>query len=236
MVHPGFKDSGITAAEAEDDEADEDDVSLGQEEEDLSAELEEIHRDLRPASGGVEVEVIATAPTAASSKTTRRRSTRSQALKQGLGLQGPEILKLRDENGRPYPAGYNNPLLELYSQEASAQTEVNARKRKRHSNTQPVNTRQKVNKQAQGHQDPAATPPINRRESSSSSKSVRFEDNALTTPPTTILDAEDSEDTEDEDFQPPDVTHDETDESDKENAEPKVNEDVSSEVSPLVFG
>ena len=235
MVHAGFKDSGITAAESEDDEANEDDIGLGQEEEDLSAELEEIHRDLRAASGGGEVEVIATAPTDSSSKVTRRRSTRSQALKQGLGLQGPEILKLRDDNGRPYPAGYNNPLLELYNQEASAQTEVNARKRKRHNNTHQVNTRQKVNKQGQGHQDPAPTPPINRRESSSSSKSVRFEDNALTTPPTTKLDAEDSEDTEDEDFQPPDVAPDEMDESDKENAEPKVDEDVSSEVSPLVF-
>jgi hypothetical protein len=235
IVHAGFEDSDTVPKEGEDDGADEDYVTIGQQEEDLSAELEDIHQDLRDQSGRNESnkdQEAAVAPVNDSATTGLRRSKRSQEARQGLGLQGPELLKLTDGNGRPYPSGYNNPLLELYHQEGSARPKANARKRKR--------------KSVQGHEashqspkangkDPGATRSTNRRESSTSSKSVRFEDNPLTTPPTTILDAEDSEDTEDEDFEPPADGKDETDESDKENAEPKVDEDVSSEVSPFTL-
>lgn len=233
IVHAGFEDSDTAPNESEDDGADEDYVTVGQEEEDLSAELKDIHQDLHDQSGGngssthQEVEV---APVNDPARTGLRRSKRSQGAKQGLGLQGPELLKLTDGNGRPYPSGYNNPLLELYNQEGSAQPDTNARKRKRTSFQDQDVVHQSPKANGKG---PGATRPTNRRESSTSSKSVRFEDDALTTPPTTILDAEDSEDTEDDDFEPAADAKDETDESDKENAEPKANGDVSSEVSPL---
>lgn len=230
ITHAGFEDSDTVPNESEDG-ADEDYVTIGQEEADLSAELEDIHQDLRDQSGRNESNNLeaAVAPDNDSATTGLRRSKRSQGARQGLGLQGPELLKLTDENGRPYPSGFNNLLLELYHQEGSARPDSNARKRKRRSVQGHEASHQSPKANGKG---PGATRPTNRRESSTSSKSVRFEDNPLTTPPTTILDAEDSEDTEDEDFEPPADGKDETDESDKENAEPKVDEDVSSEVSP----
>jgi len=225
IVHAGFEDSDADPNENDDDGANEEYVTIGQEEEDLSAELEDIHQDLQDQSGA------AAASVNHSTRTGLRRSRRSQEAKQGLGLQGPELLKLTDENGRSYPSGYNNPLLELYHQEGFARLNANARKRKRKS----VQDHETIHQSPKANgKEPAAIRPANRRESSASSKSVRFEDNAITTPLTTILDAEDSEDTEDEDFEPPAEGKDETDESDKENAEPKV-DDVSSEVSPFTL-
>lgn len=233
IVHAGFETSNTASHESEEEGADEEYVTVGQEEEDLSAELKDIHQDLYDQSGvkgsnrHQEAEV---APVNDPARTGLRRSNRPQGAKQGLGLQGPELLKLTDGNGRPYPSGHNNPLLELYHQEGSARPDANASKRKRKGiqDYEAIHQSPKAN-----GKNPGATRPTNRRESITSSKSVRFEDNALTTPPTTILDAEDSEDTEDEDFEPPAEEKHETDESDKENAQPKVDEDVSSEVSPF---
>lgn len=235
IVHAGSEKSNTASNGSEEGEADEEYVTVGQEEEDLSAELKDIHQDLYDHSGGSgsnkhqEAEI---APVNDPARTGLRRSSRSQGAKQGLGLQGPELLKLLDGNGRPYPSGYNNPLLELYHQEGSARPDANARKRKRKGvqGHESIHQSPKAKFKIQG-----ATRPSKRRESSTSSKSVRFEDNSLTTPPTTILDAEDSEDTEDEDFEPPAEGKHETDESDKENAQPTVDEDVSSEVSSFLL-
>lgn len=230
IVHAGPDDAGIAPAESEDDSADEDFVALGKEEEDLSAELEDIHRDLQVQLGQDTIE--ANGPTGGHVGSRPRRSTRTQAPREGLGLRGSELLKLRDENGRPYPVGYDNPLLEIYSQDAPLQPDMNARKRKRNSDRSRENGHHNTGISIKGS---VATPISNRKESSASLKSVRFEDDAVTTPPTTILDGEDNEDTEDEDFEPPPDAKDDTDESDKENAEPKVDEDVSSEVCSLAL-
>jgi len=233
IVHAGFEHSDTAPNQNKDDETDEEYVTIGQEEEDVSAELEDIHQELRDQSGGDEAnrsQEAAMAPVIDFARTGLRRSKRSQGAKQGLGLQGHELLKLTDRNGRPYPNGYSNPLLELYQQEGTARPDANARKRKRKIVQDHEATHQSPKANSK---ESAATRPANRRESSASSKSVRFEENTLTTPPTTILDPEDSEDTEDEDFEPPADGKDETDESDKENAEPKADEDVSSEVSPF---
>ena len=234
MVHAGLEDSDIAPTESEDDEAEEDYVRLGQEDEDLIAEVEDIHKELQEESGEDQRNGLRDTATAFgdTARTRPRRSTRSQGSKEGLGLQDADILKLTDENGRPYPGGHNNPLLELYSQGDPPRPDANTGKRKRKSSKGHEAARQSPKSSGK---DSAATQPVNRRESSASLKSVRFEGDALTTPPTTVLDAEDSEDTEDEDFEPPADAKDETDESDKENAEPKAGEEVSREVGPRIL-
>lgn len=214
-IRAGFDNTDLVTTDSEDEEGDEDFVEPGQEEEDLTAELRDIHQE------------SATSPLDVSARSRPRRSTRGQAHLEGLGLQGAELLELRDDNGRAYPSDYNNPLLELYSEEKSQLTGSNTKKRKRKSHDSLENLNKSFELKEGGS---SVTPAANRRESNSSSKSVRFEDDAPATPPTTILAPEDSDDTEDEEFEPPAEADEETDESDKENAAPKVEEDVSSEV------
>ena len=220
-VHTDSEESGSGQDEGEDD------AGTGEEDEDLNAEVSDIQRDLQIGSGENETQDTRSGLSDGSTNLRPRRSARSRAAREGLGLEGSELLSLRDENGRPYPGNYDNPLLELYSQDAVAEPNVNQRKRKRNSGTGQNATRQEAGRPTKDSATPLSD---NRRESSASSKSVRFDDDPLATPATVILAQEDSEDTEDDDFEPPAEVRDETDESDKENAEPKVEEDVSSEV------
>lgn len=218
-----------SGTESEGEQRDENNAGPGQEADELIAEDAGIQSNLTDLPG----HDMQSSPQekTASLNPRRRRSRRIAGSARGLGLQGPELLELTDENGRPYPGSYNNPLLELYSQDDPQISETHLGKRKRQKKKPSFAS--DTSSAAVDRRPSGAGGPIDRRESSTSLKSVRFEDERLTTPPTTILDAQENEDTEDEDFEAPNYTDGEMDESDKENAEPKFDQDVSSEVSLL---
>lgn len=213
----------------EDDEEDDDFVVDEDEEQDLTTEIQEIEEDRRKMAdkdGGGVLAITNGAENGHTGAEKPRRVTRSQRLG-GLGLQGPALLELVDENGRPYPGAYNNPLLDFFSQEdASVAQAIPRRKRRKTNGT--IEAREPTPPGLSTSS--GALAPQRRRESSASLKSVRFQDDSLATPPTTILAPEDSEDTEDEDFELSADEDGEVDESDKENAEPHFGE-ISSDVS-----
>ena len=227
MVPSGFYDGDSASAEDNEEEADDDYIADDQQELDLAAELQDIRRDIfaDPGTGSLDGPGMTYELDPAMENS--RRVTRSQRLNEGLGLQGPALLELVDENGRPYPGSYNNPLLDFYSQEEPLEAQEGSRRKRR-----------KTNGLIETHQDTTTTSDTSsraiahraRRASSASVKNVRFQDSPLVTPPTTILDPDDSGDTEDEDFEPPVDIHDEMDESDKENAEPPLG-DLFNDVS-----
>ena len=182
----------------------------------MAAELQDIHNDLRDMvakDGGDATDATTAAQDSENADQMSRRVTRSQRVPRGLGLQGPAILELVDENGRPYPGAYNNPLLDFYAQEGLSRDQGTPPKKRR---------------KLKGIIDaPQVTLPRSRRESSASIKNVRFQDESLVTPPTTVLGPEDSEDPEDNDFEPPEELDYEIDESDKENTEPRAGSNSS---------
>ena len=215
------------SAENSDQEADDDYIADDQQDLDLATELRDIRQDMFAELGTNSPDESSMTNDLDSATENSRRVTRSQRPNDGLGLQGPALLELVDENGRPYPGAYNNPLLDYFSQEPLGAHEGSRRKRR------------KTNGLIENHQGATTTSdtssgafvPRTRRESSASVKNVRFQDSPLVTPPTTILDPVDLGDTEDEEFEPLVDMHDEKDESDKENAEPPAGR-IFSDVSP----
>ena len=161
-----------------------------------------------------------------------RRSTRSRKAG-GLGLGGEGMLKLVDENGRPYPGEYDNPLLDLYLYGVDeTQTRLQSRpdmhkakpgKPKRTSGLRPKfeTTTKEVN---------MAPELVDRGISNPGWKGVRFQDAHLETP-ATVRDLQDSDQSGYEDFQPSsDMTPSQYG-SDKENSEPRYEVADSSVVS-----
>ena len=219
-------------ADEEDDDGDgeDDDFVVDEDgEQDLTTELQEIAEDLQKIGdkeGGGVLAITNGAENGATGAEKPRRVTRSQRLG-GLGLQGPALLELVDENGRPYPGAYNNPLLDFYSQDDASVAQAGPR-RKRRKTDGTIGAREPT--PPGPSTSSGALAPQRRRESSASLKNVRFQDDSQATPPTTILAPEDSEDTEDEDFELSTNEDGEVDESDKENAEPRLSE-TSSDVS-----
>lgn len=141
------------------------------------------------------------------------RLTRSQKAKRGLGLQGAAMLELVDDNGRPYPGEYNNPLLDLFGKDELPQSNPKTTKRK-----------QKPHRHGKGKaavQVYEGNPErVSRRSSSASMKSVRFEDPDSNTP-ATIRGLETMNRINHPDFEPAiDIAVD-RDESDKENSRPQ---------------
>lgn len=229
IVPPGFYNEDDASAEDNDENTDDEWLADDHQQSELATELQDIHtdgREIAVTDGSNSLDATNGAQDSASAETNSQRVTRSQRLR-GLGLQGPALLKLLDENGRPYPGAYNNPLLDFFSQENASRGQEGLRRKRRKTNgLVDTNT---VGAHNSGTSS-GALATRDRRESSASIKNVRFQNNTLETPPTTILNHDDSEDTEDEDFEPPLDVDNEMDESDKENTEPRVGE-VSSDVS-----
>ena len=228
MVPSGFYDGDSASAEDNDEEANDDYIASDQLELDLASELRDLRRDVLAEPGTNSLDGGSITHELDPAMENSRRVTRSQKPNEGLGLQGPTLLELVDENGRPYPGAYNNPLLDFFSQEEPLRAQEGSRRKRRKTNGL-IETHQGTT--TTSDTSSGAFPPRTRRESSASVKNVRFQDSPLVTPPTTILDPDDLGDTEDEDFEPPIDIHDEIDESDKENAEPPVG-DLFSDVSP----
>lgn len=208
MIRAGFDDTDDATAGNESD--DEEDFAPDEEEEDdLGAELEDLQKDFNDdaeADEGVGQDDVQ-----------QQRFTRSRRSPKGLGL-----LQLLDEDGRPFAGQYNNPLLDFYGQveASSSRPEIRLGKRGTAHLTQnsPDNIRSIL-------RDPSSSPQrVSRRDSAGSNRSVRFE-NAERATPATIRESEGSEDADDGDFELGEV-----DESDKENAEPLLEETESSDV------
>ena len=192
------------------DESDGDeDFAPDDEEDDLFTELGDLQNDLNGA--------VDTIDGISQDYVQPQRITRSRKSPKGLGL-----LELVDDNGRPFPGPYNNPLLDLYGQDETPtdQSEIGARKRGSTDLTQhsSENIRSILRSSSTSPQY------VSRRESAGSTRSVRFE-NAEPATPATVRESEVSDDADDGDFELGEV-----DESDKENAEPQDEETELSDV------
>lgn len=146
------------------------------------------------------------------------RLTRSQSFNKGLGLQGPAMLKLLDENGRPYPGVYDNPLLDQYSGDKPPLNGSQNYGKKHGKKRRALHSAQIDPVAEELSRGPER---VNSRILNPGSKGVRFE-NIDSTTPVTIQEFEDSDQSNDKDF------HDEGDvdvdlgESDKENSQPQL--------------
>ena len=196
MVRAGFEDiDGLGSEEVEGDA----DFAL-ENEAGLAEEIEGLREDLG-AETGVEAGLGV--------QETSRRRTRSQTNSQGGGF-----LRLVDEKGRPFPGIYNNPLLDLYSQDDPPPIYSAPKVRKRNHAQSNQFSSSETRDSFQGSSADPETP--GRRDSAGSNKSVRFE-NAEQATPMTVRESDDEDDEDDGDFEP-----DEVDESDKENADPQA--------------
>ena len=210
----GFDDADEATAGDESD--DDDDFAPDDEDhEDLHAELNDLRRDSNVDVQGGENGTVGDAQSNSKSNAWSQRAAR------GLGL-----LALVDENGRPFPGEYENPLLDKYNQDEPSPRVPALRVRKRgsakvaHSNGKHT---------SQGAQESSASSArISRRGSAGSNKSVRFDDAEVDTP-ATVREFEDS-DEDDSDFGITGIN-----ESDKENAEPWSDESDTSDVSMISY-
>ena len=205
VVRASFDD--VDEATTGDQSDDDGDFAPDDEEDlDLDRELEDLRNDIGAGADAVGTDIVQS-----------QRNARSRRSPQGLGL-----LQLLDENGQPYIGQYNNPLLDFYGQDEipNKQPEIRVRKRRTADSTQ------KSSENIRGIlRDSSASPQdLNRRDSAGSIRSVRFE-NADSVTPATVRESEDSENADDDEFEPGDV-----EESDKENAEPRIEESESSDV------
>lgn len=152
---------------------------------------------------------------------------RSRKHGRGLGLKGTAMLKLLDENGRPYPGEYCNPLLDFYDRAEPV------RKEEKSTILQQTRKRESLrNRNAKLDSGAFAdtTGRLSRRSSSASVKGVRFENFDITTP-ATIREFEDSDQSNDGDFEPDDNMDIDTNGSDKENSQPQLVADKEAIVS-----
>ena len=223
--------AGFDNADNRDDSDDEDDGdfsaveqgSLLRELEDLQNDVQEdVHEDL----GDDERALNLDGAEEASGRHIRSRQQR----KTGLGLQGTALIELLDDNGRPYPGEYSNPLLDLYDHdepigEAVKESLPKVKNRKR--------VRKTVRKGGNHTKSPQTSPGgANEQASGGSAKGVRFSDAETMTPATVRLN-EDIEVFDAESLKPRNsTTESPLDGSDKENAEPTDRGSNSDEVRP----
>lgn len=202
-------DGADEAVAGDESDGEEDYVPDDDEDDDVSAELEDLREDLHDGATDDDGVTFGMKGGKLPSITTRksRRSPR------GLGL-----LQLLDEKGRPYAGRYSNPLLDQYDNEEPI-LEITKRGTARLAQGARRSARN-------GVLDSSASPEhVGRRSSTGSNKSVRFEDDDLATP-ATVQDSRDSE--EDDDLEPGEVNG-----SDKENTEPQMEENESSNVRTI---
>ena len=208
ILRAGYDNAdGSTAGDESDN--DDDFAPDEEEEDDLGAELGDLQNEI---NGAVDAD-----EGTSQDDMQPQRITRSRRSPKGLGL-----LELLDENGRPFPGQYKNPLLDFYGQDEAPTSQSEFKTRKRATPDLTQNSSENIRSILRGS---LASPKcVIKRDSAGSNRSVRFE-NAEDATPATIRESEDSEDANDGDFELPEV-----DESDKENAEPQNEETESSDV------
>ena len=212
VVRAGFDDlDQAMAGDGSDDDDDEDFAPDDEEDEDLHAELNDLQRDFS-------VDVYeGNDGTVRDVQGKHKANGWSRRAARGLGL-----LALVDENGRPFPGEYENPLLDKYNQDEPSPRVPTLRVRKRRSAKAAQSNGKHASRGVQ--ESSASSARVSRRSSAGSNKSVRFDDAEAETP-ATVRDFEDS-DQDDSDFDNAGVN-----ESDKENAEPRADESNTSDVS-----
>lgn len=211
-MHSGSRDE-LRSLSGSDDSADS--VIASDDEEDLHAELNDIRHDLDLAIVEDEDAHIPDRPLAPAGVDSRQLgalSTRRPREAQGLGLISSSLFV--DEDGKPYPETYDNPLLDMFADDESVG---------RAASPEPMQPGERgpASRQHQRHR-----PGVASRTLSTSSgkfpgehgKSVRSHESELDTPATVRL--ESSDDSGDDDFEPSDDISMVEDESDKENATP----------------
>ncbi|KAI9880804.1 MAG: hypothetical protein M1830_000240 [Pleopsidium flavum] len=152
------------------------------------------------------------------------RLTRSRQGVHELQLDDGKILKLIDEHGRPYPGEYRNALLDYYTQDhVASETTPGPTSKRRKRVARALNVTPKVVSSITH-----ASKGSNRRSSTDSVKSVRFEEPGYDASGASLTVEEDE--SNDEDFRP-DGPIDSDEESDKENFEPRDPLSDSSTVS-----
>lgn len=211
------------------EDSDDDDFSPQEDEvDDLSAELEDLRNDIyndtsgEKASPTHDIEVTSDRNEVGGLQPTLREPRK---LRKGLGLNGVGMLKLLDENGRPYPGEYSNPLLDFYDQQEPVQ-KANKPRPMPSSRTRKSPRSSKFSSDDNGFSGSLGR--LRRQNSSASVNCVRFEDIDSTTPATTrefeILDQ-----SNDGNFEPGANTT--IDESDKENSQPRLENNEPAMVS-----
>ena len=197
------------------------DESLAEELGDLQNDLQvDVLRNLEDGERALNLDGIEEA-SGSNMRSRRRRKT-------GLGLQGSALLELLDDNGRPYPGEYSNPLLDLYDQDETVNDPLDDMLVKSTKSKRLRKTHLKGQKTAKGPNAGSRT--ASGQASNSSSKAVRF-DAAETMIPATVRLDEDVDVFDAEGSKTQGSTGRLIDESDKENAEPRDGESDSDEVS-----
>ena len=216
VVRAGFEDADEATAGDGSDDDDEDFAPDDEDDEDLHAELNDLQRDFNVDVHEGEDGTVRDLQSKQKANTWSRRTAT------GLGL-----LALVDENGRPFPGEYENPLLDKYNQDEPSPRVPALRVRKRGSAKVAQSNSEHASRGAQ--ESSASSARISRRSSAGSNKSVRFDDAEAETP-ATVRAFEDSDEDDDSNFENVGVN-----ESDKENAEPRVDESDTSDVSIVSY-
>lgn len=215
-VHAGLDDRPNEESATDDDYSPDD-----EETDELFMELKDLRNDEVRNTGEAHFEVaedpeIRSSPIGAI--VSPRRLTRSRKAG-GLCIEGEEMLKLVDENGRPYPGEYNNPLLDLYlygDGEPRPRPDTHETKPNKRRRTSSL----RGNVERATEESNIEPERVKRRNPKSSRKGVRFQDANLETP-ATVQELEESEQSGYEDFQPSSDMTPSQHESDKENSEPR---------------
>lgn len=219
-IHAGLADlHNIFIA---DDSGVDDEYSPDEEEiDELSMELKDLRNDMEE-----DHDVVAEGTEAlldhAGAATSPRRSTRSRKAG-GLGLEGEGMLKLVDENGRPYPREYDNPLLDLYLYEDD---ETQRQRQSRPDLPMVISNKRKCksdirqNVERNTEESDMQSERVSRGTSDPAWKGVRFQDVHLETP-ATVRNFQDSDHSDREDFPASSDMIPDQDGSDKENSEPR---------------
>ena len=197
------------------------------EEEGLAEELAGLHEDLH-ADDDMNMDDDERALYLDGSKELSGRSTRSQGRrKTGLGLEGPAVLELTDENGRPYPEEYANPLLDLLAQDEHNREALSDGSREQKRMNRVWDTTQNIK---DDFNSPIVNPRCaNGRASIDSMNAGRLDDTRMITPPTVRLEG-DIQVFDDEGAENKNTLNVDMDESDKENAKPRDGKSDSDEV------
>ncbi|KAL8769129.1 MAG: hypothetical protein Q9209_004763 [Squamulea sp. 1 TL-2023] len=191
-------------------------VIASDDDEELDAELDDIRSELDPSS--VEIEEAHTDDGSLAhtvrgdSERLGAHSRRRPRKAQGLGLIASSLLM--DENGKPYPETYDNPLLDMFADDESIGRAASRARIEPGEPASDIRKHRRHRSGAKGKIHKADT----RRSSGASGKNVHFNEPEFDTPATVRL--ESSDDSEDDDFEPDDDARLEEDGSDKENATP----------------
>ncbi|KAL9613149.1 MAG: hypothetical protein Q9167_002314 [Letrouitia subvulpina] len=205
------------------------DSADGDIEEALQDELHSLHSELQEDSnniaifdGGLKMKLGFESGQDSATPTTRSMRQRNK----GLGLE--DTLLLVDEYGRPYPKEYDNPLLDYFYDDHPKTGKLSDSQNNMTKVPGGTVTRNKIYQDVDSH---SKTPS---RSSSASTKNVRFEEPEVPTP-ATIMEVDITDDSEDENFEPDEDTDTSIDESDKENATPRLDKSQSEKVNLRIW-